>query len=205
MDFDFFSEKPLDRDTIKASFSFIGDAVTIQDSKDTWVVLVPVDGNGHQHVKLSFFGSITFGRIGDPSYTSDGVLQVASLEDLMATKLKVILQRAEYKDYCDIAAMLKAGGDLARGLAGARVLYGPNFQPAESLKALTFFGDGDLNLLSTEERKILVDAAKSVRRLPVVELISESLSGRSWDELCAEERDSNRASEPHHQVRPTRS
>src|SRR4051812_41286180 len=38
----------------------------------------------------------------------DGTLLVASLEDLLATKLKATLDRAEGKDYRDIAAILRA-------------------------------------------------------------------------------------------------
>jgi hypothetical protein len=41
--------------------------------------------------------------------TRDGVLLVASLDDLMATKLTATLDRAEAKDYRDIAAMISAG------------------------------------------------------------------------------------------------
>ncbi|HET7266492.1 MAG TPA: nucleotidyl transferase AbiEii/AbiGii toxin family protein [Oleiagrimonas sp.] len=97
-------------------------------------------------------------------------MRVASLDDLMATKLKVVLQRAEAKDYLDIAAMLKVDVDLSRGLAIARAIYGPNFQPSESLKALTFFDDGDLDELPYETRDQLVAAASTVRDLPEVTL-----------------------------------
>ena len=38
------------------------------------------------------------------------------LDDLMATKVKVVLPRAEAKDYRDVAAMLNAGVSLSRGL-----------------------------------------------------------------------------------------
>lgn len=40
---------------------------------------------------------------------------LASPVDLLATKLETILQCAEAKDYRDIAALLRAGGDLATG------------------------------------------------------------------------------------------
>ena len=42
----------------------------------------------------------------DPLETSDGALLVASLDDLLATKLKAVLDRAEVKDYRDIARMI---------------------------------------------------------------------------------------------------
>lgn len=174
IDFDFFSEKPLDRGAIKAAFPFAARSTTLQDQSDSWVVLVP---SGTDHVKVSFFGGIGFGRVAEPDFTEDGVLQVASLNDLMATKLKVILQRAEAKDYRDIAAMVDAGVSLALGLSSARLLFGPNFQPGESLKALVYFDDGDLDTLTTAERNTLVNAAKRVRNLPDVALLSGNLSG----------------------------
>jgi len=128
VDFDFFSEKLLDQETLKAALPFLIQSTTLQDQANTWVVLSPDGNSGNAHVKLSFFGAVAFGRVGEPDCTDDGVLQVASLDDLMATKLKVILQRAEAKDYRDIAAMLNAGVSLPRGLAAARLLFGPNFE-----------------------------------------------------------------------------
>jgi hypothetical protein len=44
-------------------------------------------------IKVSFFAKIGIGRVDAPALTDDGVLQVASLNDLMATKLKVIGSR----------------------------------------------------------------------------------------------------------------
>jgi hypothetical protein len=177
VDFDFFSEKPLDREAIKSACPFVGQSMTIQDQDNTWVVLVTDGKSEREHVKVSFFGNIAFGRVGEPDLTEDGVLLVASFDDLMATKVKVVLQRAEAKDYRDIAAMLNAGVSLARGLASARQLFGPNFQPSESLKALVYFNDGDLKTLNHGEKKTLVDAVKVVRDLPDVTLRSKSLSG----------------------------
>lgn len=176
VDFDFFLEHPLDREAIRAAFPFVGQSTTLQDHNNTWVVLVPSGDSGRDNVKVSFFGTIGFGRVGEPEFTEDGVLRVASFEDLMATKVKVVLQRAEAKDYRDVAAMINAGVSLAHGLASARQLFGSNFQPSESLKALVYFNDGDLQTLSAAERKTLVDAVKAVRDLPDVALRSTSLS-----------------------------
>ncbi|MDV7391292.1 nucleotidyl transferase AbiEii/AbiGii toxin family protein, partial [Arthrospira platensis SPKY1] len=162
---------------IKSACPFVGQSMTIQDQDNTWVVLVTDGKSEREHVKVSFFGNIAFGRVGEPDLTEDGVLLVASFDDLMATKVKVVLQRAEAKDYRDIAAMLNAGVSLARGLASARQLFRPNFQPSESLKALVYFNDGDLKTLNHGEKKTLVDAVKVVRDLPDVTLRSKSLSG----------------------------
>lgn len=176
VDFDFFSERPLDRKAITAAFPFMAQSTTLQDQENTWVVLVPYGNSEREHVKVSFFGTIAFGRVGEPDLTNDGAVLVASLDDLMATKVKVILQRAEAKDYRDVASMINAGVSLSRGLASARQLYGPNFQPSESLKALVYFNDGDLKTLTTDEKSTLVEAVKAVRDLPDVVLKSRSLS-----------------------------
>ncbi len=158
-------------------------STTLQDQNNTWVVLVPHENSGREYVKVSFFGAIAFGRVGEPDFTDDGVLQVASFDDLMATKVKVVLQRAQAKDYRDVAAMVNAGVSLSRGLASARELYGPNFQPSESLKALVYFNDGDLKTLDANEKNTLVEAVKVVRDLPDIALRSKSLSGLSWKDL----------------------
>lgn len=175
VDFDFFTEKPLDRDALDAAFPFIRRAVVLQDRPDTLTFNVPDDEMPDDYVKLSFFGAIDFGRYATPETTDDGVLQVAALDDLMATKLKVLLQRVEAKDYRDVAAMLKAGIDLARGLAIAKAMFGNAFQPSESLKALTWFEGGDLHLLADDERRVLIEAASVVRQLPPVGKLAERL------------------------------
>lgn len=111
--------------------------------------------------------------------TEDGVLEIASLDDLMATKLKVILQRLEAKDYQDIAAMLQAGQPLEQGLAAARTLYGSAFQPSESLKALVYFEGGDLATLPEETKTVLIQASSGIRSLPDIKLRSKYLSART--------------------------
>ena len=169
LDFDFFSDRPLDAAKIRRAFGFGESAKTLQQAKGTLVVLA-------SGVRLSFFGGLRFGRVGDPHLTTDGVAEVASLEDLIAHKLKVILQRAEKKDYEDIAAMLRAGHSLSHGLAAARVFFGSAFQPAESLKALSYFKDGDLARLSRDDQRTLIAAAAAVGDLPVVALRSRRLA-----------------------------
>ncbi|MGH8117927.1 MAG: nucleotidyl transferase AbiEii/AbiGii toxin family protein [Rhodanobacteraceae bacterium] len=127
-------------------------------------------------MKISFFGSIGFGRVGTPDITDAGVMQVASLDDLMGTKLKVILQRLEGKDYLDIAAMLDAGAALATGLAAAKALFGTAFQPSESLKALTWFEGGDLDTVPDPTRTALSRAAAAMRDVPEVSIASHQLA-----------------------------
>jgi len=176
VDFDFFTDKPLDKAVLQSAFAFLERSTVLQDGPDTYTVLVPCGTTPDQHLKVSFFGAIGFGRIGDPETTEDGTLQVATLDDLMATKVKVILQRIEAKDYRDIAAMVKAGVSLSKGLSAARAMYGRSFQPSESLKAMVYFEGGDLHTLLPSDKETLIVAVSAVRDLPTVEIVSRELT-----------------------------
>lgn len=164
VDFDFFTSRPINREALRRNLPFLRETEVTQDHGNTFEVITA------SAVKISFFGGLDFGRIGEPQATSDGVLAVASLTDLMATKLKVILQRSAAKDYQDIAAMIRAGVRVDVALAAAEQMFKPTFPPAESLKALVYFEDGDLRRLSREDREALKGAAAGVKRLPVVTL-----------------------------------
>jgi hypothetical protein len=96
-------------------------------------------------------------------------LLVASLEDLLATKLKAILDRAEAKDYQDIAAMLSAGTSLERALGAFAKMY--RSDAAIPLRALGFFKDGDLPSLSTADQDLLCAARDRVHAVPEVNLL----------------------------------
>jgi hypothetical protein len=165
LDFDFFRSEKLDKDQIRANFSFAGGAAILQDAPETLVVLAEMPAGP---VKISFFGGIGFGHVNDPLRTCDDVLLVASLDDLMATKLKATLDRAEAKDYRDIAAMIAAGVSLPAGLSAFGQMFGG--EPAQVLRAIGFFDDGDLNALGSLDRGVLLNARDRVGRLPQLHL-----------------------------------
>lgn len=173
IDFDFFTDKPLDQEQLRGGFQFLNRSQVIQDRHDTLTVIAPV---AEGSVKISFFGEIGIGRAGIPDLTSDGAVKVASLLDLLATKLKVMQQRIETKDYQDVAAILRAGVRLESGLAAAAAMYSPSFQPSEAMKALTCFEGGDLAALAENERALLTRAVAGVRHIPIAGLVSSSLS-----------------------------
>lgn len=177
VDFDFFTEEALDRDALHRGFPFLAESSVLQEAPNAYTVLASDESFAPERIKISFFGGINIGRVGEPTLTEDGVLEVASLVDLMGTKVKVLLQRVEAKDYLDIAAMLGAGVSLPGGLAAARAMYGASFQPSESLKALTYFEGGDLEALPSAVKTALIEAASRVRDLPRVELLAGQLSG----------------------------
>lgn len=173
VDFDFFANRPLDKEALRVSYPWLATATTLQDGANAWTLLVR-DTSGEE-VKLSFFGNLHFGRCGQARQTEDGVLTLAALDDLLAHKLKVLLQRVEAKDYLDIAALLESGLDLAGGLSAARLLFGANFQPSEALKAMTWFEGGDLRTLPDTVRKTLVQHAARPLHLPSLTLQAETL------------------------------
>lgn len=172
VDFDFFTDLKLDRRAVLAIPVFQNGAV-FQDEPDALGILVKVDEG---EVKVSLFGDISFGRVGIPERTQDGSLDVASVDDLLATKLKVLLQRVEAKDYVDIDALLRSGASLERGLSAARSLYGSAFSPSESLRALTYFDEGDLSGLSSEHRRSLEERVARCEPIPEIPIVSRTLA-----------------------------
>jgi hypothetical protein len=79
--------------------------------------------------------------------------------------------RAEARDYIDIDALLCDGRiDLPKALASACALYGVEFNPQITLKALAYFGEGNLRGLPREMKDRLVQAARAVDldRLPAI-------------------------------------
>ncbi len=175
IDFDFFTDRVLDKDAMRSAMPFLRRATVLQDSVNTLTVLTATS----RPVKCSFFGSLSIGRVGEPEMTEDGVLVVASSLDLLATKWKAIFDRIEAKDYLDIAAIVRGGTPLDSGLAAGRALFGLAFQASEALKALVYFHGGDLHELSTEDREYLIAAASAVRRIPAMQRVSSSLSAFS--------------------------
>ena len=171
VDFDFFGAAPLNKRDIDASFPFMPTARTIQEDQNTLIVSAAMPAGP---VKLSFFGGMTIGRINAPLPTRDGVLLVASLEDLLATKLKATLDRAEAKDYRDIAAILSAGVSLERGLGAFAKMYGKD--PGLVLRAIGFFKDGDLPSLPAVDQNVLRAARDRVANIPDVPLTYGSLA-----------------------------
>jgi hypothetical protein len=191
VDFDFFTERAFVHAEVLGKFPSPPAPMVLQEAPGTLTLQVeapadsPAPGSPDpgrpdpvrpDPVKLSFF-TVGTGRIGVPEWTGDGAILVASSLDLMAHKLKVLLQRLEKKDYLDLHALLAGGGSLEAGLAGARALFGRAFQPAEALKALGYFKGGDLHELPGSVREDLIRAAAGVRHLPDPPAVLPGLGG----------------------------
>ena len=171
VDFDFFRTEPLDKKEVEKSFTFMRDAQTIQEDENTLVVSAPMQSGP---VKISFFGGVAIGRINPPLLTRDATLLVASLEDLLTTKLKAIMDRAEAKDYRDISVMLSAGISLDTALGAFAKMYGKD--PGLPLRAMGFFKDGDLPFLPRIDQDILRKARDRVSEIPEVTITHGALA-----------------------------
>ena len=156
IDFDFFSGRPLDLAELEAGTAFLTNAKVIQREKNTLSVIV----ERGEPIKVSFFG---VPKLMPPHIIRENNLKIASLLDLAGTKLSVIQMRAEAKDYFDVDAMIRLGEiSLPTALAAAQALYGPNFNPELSLKALSFFDDGNLRELPDDLKERLVVVSRNV-------------------------------------------
>jgi hypothetical protein len=171
LDFDFFTDHPVSADSLAGRLSFLRGATLLQAEPNTATFAVERDGE----IKVSFFGGLTFGSIAAPDRCDDNGVLLASPLDLAAQKLKVILVRAEAKDYLDICTLLRAGVDLAQGLGAARALY-PDFNPLLSLKALTYYEEPALTTVPQELRQALTAASAKVNEIPTIVRASQRIA-----------------------------
>jgi hypothetical protein len=165
IDFDFFGNRALNTADLEKRIPFLSKAKVVQREENTLSAIV----NRGQRVKVSFFGVPNLPRLASPHVAPDNGLQVASLLDLAGTKASVVQLRAEAKDYFDIDAMLRLTEiSLPTALAAAQKLYGATFNPEITLKALSYFDDGNLRALPEDMKSRLAAAAREVdlERLP---------------------------------------
>ena len=117
-------------------------------------------------VQLSFFGNFDLGQVAEPELAEGPGIRVASLIDLAGMKAAVVTQRAEVKDYADIDA-------LADMLAAGATIYGDQFSPLLSLKAIAYHDDPSLARLPMDTRNRLSAAVQKTdpARLPTLNAI----------------------------------
>ena len=101
-------------------------------------------------------------RAGPPTRRAAGSrVRVASLVDLAAMKMRVIQVRGSWKDYVDIHALSAHGIDLPTALAAAKAID-KRFDPATSIRALQYYGDGTLDRVPTTMQRDLTGWARAV-------------------------------------------
>ena len=114
-------------------------------------------------MKVSLFGKIAFGRVGEPELTDDGSSASRPSLDFAGTKVKALLQRVEAKDYLDVAALLDAGAaHRAHPRRGARALRA-RVQPADRAEdAGVLRGRGSGEPAGEVKRTLIAHATRDV-------------------------------------------
>ena len=165
-DFDFFTNATFESQGLLERIPYLRDGRVTLLSENTLTVVV--DRNGP--VSVSFFGGLGLARVSSPDTANDNGVQVASLLDVAGCKMAVVQRRAEAKDYLDISALLESGITLPKALAAAKAIYGDQFEPTTTLRALSYFADGDLPKLPASMQNALRTAAIGVKldELPVL-------------------------------------
>lgn len=174
VDFDFFSAAPLDHAELGRAVPVIESGQILRKGPNELVALVPI---GDQEVKLSFFGGLGLGRVGEPDRIA-GHAVVASALDLLATKLKALHDRIEAKDYLDIEVLLRNGLTLNQGISASMALFGRGLNPFDTAKAVAWFKDGGLEgALPLASRQYLEAAMRSFNpHLVAAEILAKTLS-----------------------------
>jgi Nucleotidyl transferase AbiEii toxin, Type IV TA system len=158
VDFDFFGFEDFDPDTLLATLPLLDGAEVIQREHNTLTCNV----KRGDWVQISFFGIPGVHRVRPATLVDDLGLKIASLVDLAGMKASVVQKRAQIKDYIDVDALIRAGVDLPTALASAGIIYGRSFNPLITLKALSWFSDGNLSKLPVDTRARLEAAVKAV-------------------------------------------
>ena len=173
-DFDFFSPKHFIPTDLLARLAWLG-RVTIGRSAPNTLELSTAGG-----VRFSFFGEMRLRTVAEPSIVDENGLVVASIFDLAGTKAKAVLDRSEWRDYVDIATLLRHGQRLPDIIGYAATIFEPLFEfPAAAfLRALVYFEEGTAPEVADDMRRELeaavIDAAHAI--IPVHEPYSESIS-----------------------------
>jgi hypothetical protein len=159
VDFDFFGSQEFDPDRLLTRIPYLKNARVIQREASTLTCLVFRE----KPVQLSFFGMPEIHQIEQPLIAEGPGIKVASLLDLSGMKAAVVQKRAQAKDYIDIDALMSdAKITLPQMLAAGRAIFGDQFEPQITAKALTYFGDGDLPELPADLQLRLKKAATAV-------------------------------------------
>ncbi len=149
----------VDGSRLLADVPYLRRASVVQREENTLTCIVDRDGP----VRVSFFGGLALNRVNSPQRAAAAGILVASLLDLGATKAHVVQSRAFSKDYIDLDALTQLGGvPLSSMLGAAAAVYGRHYNPLLTVKALTYFGDGDLDELPPQVRSRLSGAAMAL-------------------------------------------
>jgi hypothetical protein len=170
-DFDFFSSVGFEPGYLQSRLPFFRDldsknpSLWVHHKRDNLEGFVNRAGDA---VKVAFFGGMkNLGHVQEPRRPVGSRVQVASLVDLAGMKMRVIQMRGSWKDYVDIHALATNGVSVSMALAAARAIDS-RFNPAISVRALQYYGDGSLSRVPTAVQRDLIRWAQEIdlERLP---------------------------------------
>jgi Nucleotidyl transferase AbiEii toxin, Type IV TA system len=157
--FEFFGSRAVDVVALERGAPFLAGASVVQRERNRLTAIVDRAGP----VNVCFVALPALPRLAPPLLASDNGLKVASLLDVAGTKTMVLQVRAAAQDYIDMDALIHPGGvSLSSALAAGRRLYGRTFNPEITLKALSYFDDGDLRDLPEDLKRRLMEEVRAV-------------------------------------------
>jgi hypothetical protein len=140
-DLDFFFHKSIDLDSLKDLIASRGTFAITHESKGTLKGLFGA-------TKIEVFDASALKQLAKPTEVAG--LSVASLQDLMAMKMKVMAERGEMRDYFDVKAIDKVGGlSVEEGVELYIERYGVN--PSSAAIIHLYKAMGDLSDVEVDE------------------------------------------------------
>jgi len=151
VDFDFFAHDPFSARVLLDELRWLG-RLEVVEMRDNELAIIEPGG-----VQLAFYGGVDLQAVAEPSLVAANGLVVASVYDLAGTKAKTILDRSEWKDYVDVAMLLRAGHRLSDVIGYATAIFDRQFDfPAQIfLRSLIWFEDGTAGDVSPDIRSEL--------------------------------------------------
>ena len=172
-DFDFFSTDSFRPTRLLEELTWLGRVTIDEASPDNLRVTTADD------VHLSFFGGVTLQSVAEPAIVQENGVVVASIFDIAGTKAKAILDRSEWRDYFDIATLLRAGLTLPEIIGYATTIFEPmfDFPAAVFLRSLVWFHDGTVPDLPEIMKRELTNAVALAAQaaIPAVHPYSRSI------------------------------
>ncbi len=150
-DFDFFTHEAFSARELLDELRWLG-RLEVMEMRDNDLAVIEPGG-----VQLAFYGGLDLQAVAEPSLVAENGLVVASVYDLAGTKAKGILDRSEWKDYVDIAMLLRAGHCLADVIGYATAIFDRrlDFPTQVFLRSLVWFEDGTAGDVSADIRSEL--------------------------------------------------
>lgn len=157
VDFDFFSAEKINKEILKHLHGLEITEV-LQEDRNTFEFFTT------NRVHISCFGELGFVKKAQPITTPDGILRLADIKSLLITKLKVMVDRVEIKDYRDIIAILKTNSvSLKDGLDGFSDFFTDSDFPVMQIpKSLVYFESKELVDLTQAEKEYLIQQVSNL-------------------------------------------